>query len=157
MDSLKIYDTQLSHRDNKSLLAFLERKCPSLSPEHSTEDSVDNSSSEERHSRVVPRFSFVFGAFSIGEHVEYQVTLVEKYKILGRTITKNYHFKTRYSKLEVLDRKLGGMGLPGKKFFGNKDPSFVEKRRVELQAYLNKVARSDKPEFYRFVKQIKDC
>ncbi len=59
--------------------------------------------------------------------------------------------------LEVLDRKLGGMELPGKKFFGNKDRSFVEKRKVDLEAYLNKVARSNKPEFYRFVKQIKDC
>lgn len=49
------------------------------------------------------------------------------------------------------------MGLPGKKFFGNKDPSFIQKRKVELQAYLNKLARSDQPEFYRFIKQIKDC
>jgi hypothetical protein len=89
--------------------------------------------------------------------VEYNVVLVEKYKVFGKTITKKYEFRTRYSMLEVLDRKLGGMELPGKKFFGNKDRSFVEKRKVDLEAYLNKVARSNKPEFYRFVKQIKDC
>lgn len=156
MDSLKIYDTQLSHRDNKSILTFLDRKHKSLSAEHSTEGSLDTTS-EDKSDKLLPRFTFLFGAYSITEHVEYNATLVEKYKILGRTITKSYPFRTRYSKLEVLDKKLGGMGLPGKKFFGNKEPSFVEKRKVELQAYLNKVARSDKPEFYRFVKQIKDC
>lgn len=98
MDSLKVYDTQLSHRDNKSVLAFLDQKHKSLSAEHSTEGSVD-SASEDRCDKLVPRFSFVFGAYSIGEHVEYNVTLVEKYKILGRTITKSYPFRTRYSKL----------------------------------------------------------
>jgi hypothetical protein len=55
-----------------------------------------------------------------------------------------------------LDAKLGGMGLPGKKIFGNKSPSFVEKRKSDLQVYLNRVARSRKPELYKFVKQIKD-
>ena len=58
--------------------------------------------------------------------------------------------------LYVLDAKLGGMGLPGKKIFGNKSPSFVEKRKSDLQVYLNRVARSRKPELYKFVKQIKD-
>ena len=67
-----------------------------------------------------------------------------------------YNFRTRYSMLEVLNEKLGGPDFPGKKFFGNKDPSFVAKRKVELERYLNKVARARKPEFLKFVKQIKD-
>ena len=58
--------------------------------------------------------------------------------------------------LEVLNEKLGGREFPGKKFFGNKNSSFVEKRKVELQHYLNKMARGKKPEFLKFVKQIKD-
>jgi hypothetical protein len=37
------------------------------------------------------------------------------------------------------------MGLPGKKIFGNKNPSFVEKRKFDLEVYLNRVARSGKP------------
>jgi hypothetical protein len=58
--------------------------------------------------------------------------------------------------LEALDAKVGGMGLPGKKLFGNKNPAFLEKRKVELEAYLNRLARCPKPEFLKFVKQIKD-
>jgi len=60
------------------------------------------------------------------------VVLNEKYKVLGRTVIKKYHFKTRYSMLEVLDAKLGGMGLAGKKIFGNKSAGFVEKRKIDL-------------------------
>jgi hypothetical protein len=60
------------------------------------------------------------------------VVLNEKCKVLGRTVINKYKFKTRYSMLEILDAKLGGMGLPGKKIFGNKSVSFVEKRRIDL-------------------------
>jgi hypothetical protein len=56
----------------------------------------------------------------------------------------------------VLDRKLGGQDFPGKKMFGSKNPEFVEKRRVQLQEYLNKVGKSKSSEFLKFVKQIKD-
>lgn len=58
--------------------------------------------------------------------------------------------------LEGLDEKLGGLGLPAKKWFGNKNPAFVEKRKEELVSYLNKAARCRKIPFYKFVKQIKD-
>lgn len=58
--------------------------------------------------------------------------------------------------LESLDVKMGEMGLPGKKVFGNKNPSFIEKRKAELEAYLNRVASSGNDEFYKFVRQIKD-
>ena len=57
-------------------------------------------------------------------------------------MVNKYHFKTRYSMLEILDRKLGGKGFPQKKYWGNKKPSFIEKRKVDLEKYLNKVARS---------------
>ena len=71
-------------------------------------------------------------------------------------MVNKYRFQTRYSLLEALDEKLGGMGFPEKKFFGNKKPSFLERRKKELSEYLNRVASSGKPEFLRFVKQIKD-
>ena len=83
--------------------------------------------------------------------------MVESYRILGRPMAKEYHFKTRYSLLEVLDGKLGGLGFPAKKFFGNRNISFVEKRKVELEHYLNRAAGSGKTELYRFIKQVKDC
>lgn len=156
MDNFKIYDSRLSKGASTNVLAFLDRKYKSLSAGHSTIDSVEGYNIEQKSPRVLPNFSFVFESYTIGEHVEYNVILLEKYKVLTKTITKKYEFKTRYSMLEVLDRKLGEMGLPGKKFFGNKERSFIEKRKVDLEAYLNKVARSGKPEFYRFVKQIKD-
>ena len=88
--------------------------------------------------------------------MEYSVVLLEKYKILGRAMVNKYRFQTRYSLLEALDEKLGGMGFPEKKFFGNKKPSFVERRRKELSEYLSRVANSGKPEFLRFIYQIKD-
>lgn len=88
--------------------------------------------------------------------MEYNVILREQFTILRRNITREYRFKTRFSMLEALDEKLGGLGLPAKKWFGNKNPAFVEKRRGELEEYLNKAARCRKVAFYRFVKQIQD-
>lgn len=88
--------------------------------------------------------------------MEYEVTLHEQYQILKRTLSNQYHFRTRYSLLEALDEKLGGEGLPAKKWFGNRSPQFVERRRVELEDYLNRAARTKKPAFYRFVAQIRN-
>jgi hypothetical protein len=58
--------------------------------------------------------------------------------------------------LEVLDEKLGYMGLPTKKWFGNRSKEFVERRKLELEEYLNRVARSKKAAFYKFVAQVKN-
>ena len=88
--------------------------------------------------------------------MEYNVILREQFTIFRKTITKEYMFKTRFSMLEALDEKLGGLGLPAKKWFGNKNPAFVEKRRGELEDYLNKAARCRKIPFYKFIKQIQD-
>lgn len=88
--------------------------------------------------------------------MEYCITLKEEFSVLRRKVSRSYNFNTRYSKLEVLDERLGGMGLPQKKWFGNKNVSFVEKRKVELEKYLNKIAQCRKAEFYQFVKQIKN-
>lgn len=81
---------------------------------------------------MLPSYSFTITDYSIGEHVEYNVLLVESYKIFRKTITKSYSFRTRYSKLEMLDERLGGMGLPAKKWFGSRSVEFVERRRGEL-------------------------
>jgi hypothetical protein len=87
--------------------------------------------------------------------VEYSVCLKEEFSVLRRKIFREYKFTTRYSKLERLDERLGGMGLPKKKWFGNKKVEFVEGRKRELEAYLNRIAQSRKSEFYILVKQIK--
>ena len=60
--------------------------------------------------------------------------LNEKYKVLGRTVINKYNFKTRYSMLEVLDSKLGGMGLPGKKFSATKVLHSWRKERLISRA-----------------------
>jgi hypothetical protein len=88
--------------------------------------------------------------------VQYSITLTEEFTVLRRKLTRNYTFVTRYSKLERLDEKLGGMDLPKKKWFGNRSEDFVEKRRKELEKYLNRISKSRKVEFYQFIKQIKD-
>ena len=144
------------NNNSSTVLQFLDKKQKSLSADNVSVSTSDLSQKTERNDRIRPNFNFVIESFIIGEHVEYNVVMIEKYKVLGRTLTNNYPFKTRYSMLEVLDRKLGGMDFPGKKFFGNKDPSFLKKRQVDLENYLNRISRSGKPEFYKFIKQIKD-
>jgi hypothetical protein len=88
--------------------------------------------------------------------VEYTAILKEQYQVLKRNVSNQYPFRTRYSLLEALDEKLGGIGLPAKKWFGNRSREFVEKRRVELEEYLNRAAKSKKSAFYKFVAQIRD-
>lgn len=104
----------------------------------------------------MPSYSFNITGYSIGEHVEYSISLREEFTILRRKVARDYKFTTRYSKLERLDERLGEMGLPKKKWFGNKSVEFVEKRKVELEKYLNKITLCRKTEFYQFVKQIKN-
>jgi hypothetical protein len=95
----KIYDSQLSNRNNLSLLQFLDRKQKSLSADNVSVYSTDMEKTQDKPDRLCPNFSFSFSTYEINEHVEYNVVLVEKYKILGRTIINNYPFKTRYSML----------------------------------------------------------
>jgi hypothetical protein len=91
----------------------------------------------------------------VGEAVEYQVVLIESFKVFKKTISETYKFKTRYSKLEALHRRAGGQGFPGKKIFGNKDPLFIEERKKQLEAYLNGIANSNNRELLKLVSQIK--
>jgi hypothetical protein len=88
--------------------------------------------------------------------VEYTITLKEEFSVLRRKVVRSYCFSTRYSKMERLDERLGGMGLPKKKWFGNRSVEFVEKRKAELEKYLNRIAQCRKPAFYIFVQQIKN-
>lgn len=56
----------------------------------------------------------------------------------------------------MLDERLGGMGLPAKKWFGSRSVEFVERRRGELERYLNGIAGRKRTIFLQFVRQIKD-
>lgn len=139
-----------------SVISFLQLKKPLLSSSKASINSVDTAPDEHQTSLLVPQYSFTITAYSIGEHVEYSITLKEEFYVLRRKVSRSYNFSTRYSKLERLDERLGEMGLPEKKWFGNKSVEFVEKRKTELEKYLNKIACCNKPEFYKFIKQIKD-
>lgn len=46
--------------------------------------------------------------------------------------------------------------MPAKRWFGNRTKEFVERRKLELQEYLNRAAKSKKTAFYKFVGQIRD-
>lgn len=41
--------------------------------------------------------------------------------------------------------------------FGNKEPKFIEKRKQDLEKYLNDQAAKKTPEFLEFIKQIKSA
>lgn len=89
--------------------------------------------------------------------MEYEVELHESFKVFRKIITEKYKFRTQYSKLEKLSQKLGKDRFPGKKWFGNKEADFIEKRKKELESYLNQIAKSRRPEFLEFVYQIKQA
>lgn len=42
----------------------------------------------------------------------------------------------------MLHKKIGDKNFPKKKIFGNKDPAFLEKRKKELESYLNGLCKS---------------
>lgn len=46
--------------------------------------------------------------------------------------------------------------MPAKKLFGSRSVEFVERRRGELERYLNRIAGCKRTVFYQFVRQIKD-
>lgn len=138
------------------ILSFLHLKKPLTSSSKASINSIDTAPDDQYSSHLLPHYSFAITAYSITEHVEYSITLKEEFSVLRRKVSRSYCFMTRYSKLERLDERLGGMGLPKKKWFGNKSVGFVEKRKMELEKYLNKIASCNKAEFYKFVKQIKD-
>lgn len=60
MDNIQIYDSRLPKRDFSNVLAFLDRKSKSLSADSSTIGSVEGNNSEEKPSRMLPNFGFVF-------------------------------------------------------------------------------------------------
>jgi hypothetical protein len=138
------------------ILSFLQLKKPLPSSSKASINSLDTAPDEQYSSLLLPQYSFVITAYTIAEHVEYSITLKEEFSVLRRKVSRSYCFSTRYSKLERLDERLGGMGLPKKRWFGNTSVEFVEKRKIELEKYLNKIACCSKAEVYKFVKQIKD-
>lgn len=88
----------------------------------STEENTNDFNLVVKPKKIMPKYSFRIVEHSIGDNVEYQVELLESFKVFKKTITEIYKFKTRYSKLEALHQKVGGKGFPGKKIFGNKNP-----------------------------------
>lgn len=91
--------------------------------------------------RLILEYNFKFGDYKIGDSVIYDVELTESFRVLGRTVCEKYQFRTQYSKLEKLSEKLKSGQFPEKKWLGNKSVSFIEKRKLLLQNYLNKMAQ----------------
>lgn len=153
MDSLKICNTELPHGKESLVHALLDSKL------HNTSVSTEENSNCEKTSRtrkaIVPNYCFKIVNYSIGENVEYEVELVQSFLVFRKNITEVYKFKTRYSKLKALNDKIGGKGFPVKKYFGNKNKDFIEKRKKELEVYLNGLCAGKSREFYNFVLQIK--
>lgn len=123
MDNLKVYDTKLHHRDSP-LWTLLDAR-DNFTPRKGSTCSTDTHATLPDVAKRMPQYFFEFVGVSITDHVEYIVIMREEYQIFKRKMVNKYEFRTRYSLLEALDSKVGGRGLPGKKLFGNKDPSFV--------------------------------
>ena len=161
MDNLEIHDPQQSNLDNESRVQrLLDAKIEEASQtteenSHSCENVRPNKNAHSR--KRLPDYSFKFTAYEVKDSVEYEIQLLEKFKVFRKTITENYNFKSKYSKLQSLSEKLGSKGFPPKKLFGNKNPKFITKRMQQLEDYLNARAAEKSPQFLQFIKQIKQA
>ncbi len=141
MDNSKIHDTGLYNRNNKSLMGFLKQKGArngktSFKPE------------VKRESKYIrPTYIFTIVSYSIGSHVEYLVQMEEIYGIFGEKKVNKYMFKTRYSLLEKLNEVVKSPLFPPKKIFGNSNVKFVEKRKKDLENFLNSLSKGRNEHF----------
>lgn len=156
MDSLKIHDSQFIDGERSSIInEFLDSKIQNVSLS-TEENSKSNHRPKHYRRQTLPEYSFSITNYHIGESVEYDIVLLESFKVFRKTITEKYKFKTRYSKLQMLNQKIGGKAFPSKKLFGNKNKDFVQKRKKELECYLNGLCSGMHPQFLSFIAQIKN-
>jgi hypothetical protein len=101
-------DSELSDGGKSSWIhSHLDTKLEKLS--FSTEEtSHSDIPSPPKSKKIMPKYTFVFGKHVVGDSVEYEVELIESFKVFRKTINESYKFKTRYSKLENLHKKAGG-------------------------------------------------
>lgn len=97
MDHPKIHDSQLADGEKSSFAHFLDCKLENGSM--STEENTKDFNLADKRKKIIPKYAFKIVEHSIGDSVEYQVELLESFKVFRKTIAEVYKFKTRYSKL----------------------------------------------------------
>lgn len=118
---------------NGPILEFLKRRATAKQLELEASDASKLFSEESTIDEIEEAEpSFAITSYSISDSVEYDVVMTKSVPINGRSLTSNYKFKTRYSKLLKLHQSLGPTSLefPEKKMFGSKSPAFIKKRMV---------------------------
>jgi hypothetical protein len=120
-----------------------------LKPLSRSDSTVDSEASR-------PRYSFKITGYRNKDFVEYTVVLTENKEIRGKNCASTYQFNTRYSKLLALhDKMKPSATFPPKKILNSRKPEFLEKRKEELEKYLNEIALDKNDTLNQFVLQIK--
>lgn len=152
-------DDQIEFNTGGPILGFLNRtilrkhthlKASFISEPLSRTDSTVDSSCD------LPRFTFKIHGHRVKDYIEYTVQLTENKTVRGRHCSSQYVFNTRYSKLLTLHERIKPQTtFPAKKLFNSKSGEFVEKRKQQLELYLNEIAKETNRTFEEFVGQIK--
>lgn len=79
MDNKKVHDPRLKNRNN-SLIHMLGHK-----PKNPTSN-IRSHARTYQPRYIMPNYSFIFRHFTVTEHVEYEVEMVEWFYILGKRV-----------------------------------------------------------------------
>lgn len=83
MESIKHQNSEQSLEEESLVSQFLDAKLETVSQTTEESDSTRRNV-KPKVKKVMPKFSFKFGDHRIGESVEYEVELVESFKVFGR-------------------------------------------------------------------------
>jgi hypothetical protein len=86
MDNTEVHDSRFNNRNNSLVHAVLNGKLNHQSDEKSEGSTISSRPSTCQPRYIIPKYNFVIENYTVGEHVEYDVRMVEWFKVLGRRV-----------------------------------------------------------------------